>query len=93
MALTFLVEWRLRGGVSKASYFSTVWQCILSSLAIWAFFRPFFERVWIESNSSAEGEVVHAQDPRSLTLRKPHRTDVVQQGIPGDHDPEVFQQT
>ncbi len=40
---------------------------------------------------ATESEVVHAQDPRRLTTREPHRADAVQQGVPGDHDPEVFQ--
>jgi hypothetical protein len=48
MALTFLVKWRLWGGVLKARYFSTVWRCIPRVLAICAFFVPFFERVWME---------------------------------------------
>ena len=51
MALTFFVKWRLSGGVLKARYFSTVWRCIPSSLATWAFFMPFFERAWMDSKS------------------------------------------
>ncbi len=42
---------------------------------------------------AAESEVVHAQDLRRLETRKPHRTNVLQQGVPRDPDPEVFQQT
>src|SRR5215204_3506848 len=42
---------------------------------------------------ATEGEVVYAQDPRRLVTRKPHRADAAQQGITGDHDAEVFQQT
>ncbi len=39
------------GGVLKARYFSTVWRCIPSSLATWAFFMPFFERAWMDRKS------------------------------------------
>ena len=51
MALTFFVKCLLRGGASKARYFPTVWRCIPSSLATWAFFMPFFERAWMDPKS------------------------------------------
>jgi hypothetical protein len=39
---------------------------------------------------ATESKVVHAQDPRRLVTREPHGADMAQQGVPGDHDPEVF---
>ena len=44
------------------------------------------------AGSPAECEVVHAQDPRRLAIRKRHRADVVQQSVSGDHDSEVPQE-
>src|SRR5215211_8403476 len=40
---------------------------------------------------ATEDEVVHAQNPGRLAIRRPHRADVVQQRVPGDHDTEIFQ--
>jgi hypothetical protein len=40
---------------------------------------------------ATEGEVIHAQNPGRLAIRRLHRADVVQQHVPGDHDPEIFQ--
>ena len=40
---------------------------------------------------ATEGEVVHAQNPGRLAMRRPHRADVVQHRVSGGHDPEIFQ--
>ncbi len=37
-------------------------------------------------------EVVHAQDPRCFVIPELQRADMVQQGVSGDHDPEVPQE-
>jgi hypothetical protein len=40
---------------------------------------------------ATEGEVVHTQDPRRSVGPKYRRTDVVEQGVSADYDPEIFQ--
>src|SRR5918995_1369614 len=43
------------------------------------------------AGSATESEVIHTQDPRRFVIPEPQRADMVQQGISGNHDPEVFQ--
>lgn len=42
---------------------------------------------------TAESEIVHAQDPRCFVILELQRADMVQQSVPADNDPEVFQKT
>lgn len=45
------------------------------------------------ASTPAESEIVHAQDPRCFVILELQRADMVQQSVPGDNDPEVFQKT
>ena len=45
------------------------------------------------AGSPAESEVIHAQYPGRLVISKLRRTNVVEQGLSRDHDPEVFEKT
>ena len=45
------------------------------------------------ASTPAESEVVHAQDPRCFVILELQRTDMVEQSVPGDDDPEIPQET
>jgi hypothetical protein len=45
------------------------------------------------ASSTTESEVIHAQNPRRLVILKLRSTNMVEQGISRDRDPEVFQKT
>src|SRR4051794_14548540 len=46
-----------------------------------------------QDGSATESEVVHTQYPGCSVDSKPRRTNVVEQGVSRDHDPEVSKKT